>query len=210
MITIVCVLKYGGIYTKDYVKKLMHGVERNTTIPYKFVCLTDITIDFCETIPLTDNLKGWWSKIELFRPNLFDTDRVVYFDLDTVIVGNIDKYLQQDYDFIGLQDFYKVTFLNPYNIASGILSWRNNGKFDFLYNEFARTKKYYRGDQNYISDKFREKEIKANHWQFLVAGIVSYKVHCKQALPDKAKIVCFHGRPRPNEVKTGWMEEHWV
>lgn len=31
-------------------------------------------------------------------------------------------------------------------------------------------------------------------------NIVSYKVHCKNAVPKRADVVCFHGQPRPWDV----------
>ena len=42
--------------------------------------------------------------------------------------------------------------------------------------------------------------------------IFSYKIHCKGELPENAKIVCFHGRPRPKQVEERhkWIEDAWI
>jgi hypothetical protein len=37
---------------------------------------------------------------------------------------------------------------------------------------------------------------------------VSYKTHCTKGVPDGARVVCFHGRPRPHEVG-GWVKDYW-
>lgn len=37
----------------------------------------------------------------------------------------------------------------------------------------------------------------------------SYKVSCTEYVPKGTNVVFFHGRPRPHEVKTGWVPEMW-
>jgi hypothetical protein len=71
-------------------------VERNLTVPHRFVCVTDDDVDGVETVKLD------WSKhvpgtvfIRLMqhRPDYADIiggDRVMNLDLDMVIVGNMD------------------------------------------------------------------------------------------------------------------------
>ena len=33
----------------------------------------------------------------------------------------------------------------------------------------------------------------------------SYKQHCRAGVPRGTKVVCFHGRPRPWQVKDAWV-----
>lgn len=95
MINIVCVLRQGGKvgYTAEWVDRLKRSVQRNLTRPYRFVCLSDTTVE-CESIPLQYSDSGFWAKLELFRPGLFDGP-VLYIDLDTVICNNIDSIVDQ-------------------------------------------------------------------------------------------------------------------
>src|SRR5690606_35426599 len=37
------------------------------------------------------------------------------------------------------------------------------------------------------------------------AEVASYKVHCRTGVPEGAKVVCFHGKPRPWNVRTPWV-----
>lgn len=211
--TIICVLKLGGDFTSIYVRKLQNAVKRHLNMPYEFICLTDdTTIDFCKTIPLKHSWKGWWSKVELFRAGLSDMDRVMYFDLDTIILNNIDILTEQDYDFIALQPFNPKKRSNSYLMNSSIMSWRNHGAFDFLYDQFnkGRDTERFRGDQDYIGAQLIKEGKKFNHWQLLINGIYSYKRNCKKEVPEETKIVCFHGRPRLPKVNIKWVKENWI
>ena len=71
MLTVASVFKSGGTYFPKYVRVLRDAVRRNLTIPHRFVCLTDVDVP-CERIPLIHGWPSFYSKIELFRPGLFD------------------------------------------------------------------------------------------------------------------------------------------
>ena len=210
-ITVMCVLKSGGSFTVDYVRRLRNMITRNTTLLCKFLCLTDIKIDpaICDSVRLIHNQEGWWSKIELFRPGLADTERIIYLDLDTVIISNIDDVLSLGDNFITLQPWNKHNRKKGM-YASGMMGWENNNMYSFLYSSFEeKHKTLFAGDQQYLSNKLKEAGIDVSFFQNQVDGIHSYKRECSQNLPTGAKIVCFHGRPRPHKVKNPWIEEHW-
>ncbi|RYF05591.1 MAG: hypothetical protein EOO77_28205, partial [Oxalobacteraceae bacterium] len=96
MLTVACVFKsfagtaFGHSYDATWVQKLASGAARHLTVPHRFVCLTNMgEIEGVETIPLSNDWPGWWSKVEMFRPGLFDGP-VLSFDLDVLFTGNID------------------------------------------------------------------------------------------------------------------------
>lgn len=210
--TVFCVLKSGGSFTVEYVERLKNMVSRNTTIPHRFVCLTDIYINpkVCESIMLKHGYEKWWSKIELFRDGLTDSGRVVYFDLDTVIVGNIDNILAVKEDFIGIRPWNKVN-REKGMMASGMMSWKNGGSFTFLYDNFDihQIKQYPGGDQDYITSALKNRSIQPAFWQDVIEGLYSFKRACRKKLPQDATVVCFHGNPRPHQVNKPWMKENW-
>ena len=41
MITVACVFKTGGVYTREYVTRLKEGVEAHLDWPFQWVCLSD-------------------------------------------------------------------------------------------------------------------------------------------------------------------------
>jgi hypothetical protein len=162
MLTVVCVLKESEIYTDEWVYKLKSSVERNLTIPFNFVCLTDSHLT-CNTVPFTKNSAGWWNKIELFQPNLF-TEETLYFDLDVIISKPLDFMItelrkSQDNFFMSCEEPFK----NP---NSSIMYWR--GDFSNLYNEYFLDPEHYNkiyrkglllGDQGFISESVRHSYI---------------------------------------------------
>ena len=78
MINFACVY-YGNKYSFPYVKNLHNMVERNLTIPHKFICFTDNTViaqrkEFRRTNIEFRQFKrhdfnGWFNKLQLFSPD---------------------------------------------------------------------------------------------------------------------------------------------
>ena len=211
--TVACVLKTGGPdYTADYVRRLYNMVARHTTIKYHFVCLTDDpdVEEICDTISLRGTLHGWWSKLELFVPDRIPSDYVVYFDLDTMIVRNIDDVLQLRRDFVGVRGWQgRPDQKDIDKFRSGIMIWRNDGTYSFLYDDFTGGN-YKRGDQEYISKSLVKNDMSCEMLQDLVSGIYSYKRDCLRRVPKDVRIVCFHGRPRPHQIlRNNWVKSNW-
>src|SRR6478609_2567748 len=116
MLTVACVLKSGGIYDATWVERLRAGVKRHLPLEHRFVCLSDVDVP-CERIPLEYNWPGWWSKLEAFRL----PGPVIYFDLDTAIVGDLSEIVART-DLWGgftiLEDFYRNK-----GYGSGVMAW---------------------------------------------------------------------------------------
>jgi hypothetical protein len=91
VINVICLLRRGGKvgYDSAWVEKLQRGVARNLSVPHRFICFSDCDVP-CERIPLLDGDHGFWSKMQLFRPNILPPGANLYIDLDTVICGNLD------------------------------------------------------------------------------------------------------------------------
>lgn len=214
-VTIATVLKTGGgVYDYKYVNNLVEGIKENLTIDHKIVCLTDDSSNFSdavdEVIKFKHDYPKWWGKIELFRPEIFEGQQVFYFDLDTFIVGNLDEIMFYDGEFCALRDFYHL-----HTMGSGLMSWHGDRVLR-IYDEFKANPKMAMdrfagvGDQGWINmyrpsmDYFQD---------FFPNEVVSYKAHCvgnnnKVTVPKKAKIICFHGRPRPHEITDG-LSKYW-
>ncbi len=203
---IVCVLRSGGDFTWEHVRNLGRCVVEHTSINLNFFCLIDKFPpeefrNCARYILLKHNWPGWWAKIELFR--VFQN--ALYLDLDTFIVGNIDPIITFNHTFSALQDFGRENS-ERLSLASGVMGW--GGDCSFIYENFLRdTKKFisrFRGDQDFI-------RTQVEHWEpfqwIFPEQVVSYKIHCQDGLPEKAKIVCFHGKPRIHEVYEDWMPQ---
>ena len=183
-LTVACVLKSGGCYTPEYVERLKAGVDANLS-GHRFVCLSDM--DVPDRIPLTENLPSWWSKLELFKLK----GPVLYFDLDTVITGDLTEIASYPHTFTMLSDFYRLE--RP---ASGVMAW--NGDYSHLLIEYDPNVKYPgHGDQGYLGYKLG----KVDRFQDLFPGQITSRKVFRTRKPNE-RVVCFHGEPRPHTV--GW------
>ena len=228
MVKVVCVnagnyLEHGA----EYVNKLYAMVKKNTTIPHEFVCLTDDVEGLNEdikTILLPEWIKGWYAKLYLFKHGLFteeklaffdmdslagkvnEADRIVFFDLDTLIIDNIDELLEYKGEFAALDDFYV-----PGRFATGVMLFEA-GKHSEIWDEWYSTKKtdYALGDMEFINNLNQGRYTnRLPRLQKLFKGkFCSYKEHCRPYPPDGTSVVCFHGLPRPHEVN-GWANNVW-
>ena len=193
MTTRICVLRSGGEYKPEHVQLL------SKQIPC-LVCLSDVPVEGVKTIPLSQNWPGWWSKLELFRPDI--EGDLLYFDLDTVVLGAVDELEVGETTM--LSDFFR-----PQLLASGLMYISERDK-SHVWTEFTKspiqhirrcTTRHSWGDQGFLSGVLSPKR-----WQDLLPNkVVSYKVHCRYGLPDNALVVCFHGYPRPWQAKEGWV-----
>lgn len=193
-VTVACVLRSGGVYSPAWVTALAAGVHRYLP-DARFVCLTDMAVPEVETIPLLHGWPGWWSKIELFRPGIF-SGRVLYLDLDSIVVGDLRQVAAYAGSFAMLMSFYRAG-----RIGSGVMAWPAGFGAE-LYERFRRAPaptiaRYRRaGDQAYIR---ATSPVLPEIWQTMYPGqIVSFKVHCRRGVPPGARIVCFHGNPKPS------------
>jgi len=194
---IATVLRSGSIYTPLWVQRLSAQCKRWAP-PHEFVCLADCEIEGVKTIPLLHRWGGWWSKLELFRTDLFDQP-VVYLDLDTLICGPLDDLfaVAASHEFTALTDFYR----GEGGIGSGVMGWRDQRRVSHLFEEFSddpigwQKRIGTRGDQGFIEENMDLGAI--TRWQAAVPDqIVSYKVHCRNGIPPDARVVCLHGRPK--------------
>jgi len=220
MIQVICI-KWGDKFSAEYVNKLFRGIKRNTTKEFLFTCYTDNSEGLLENIsskaiPLSTG--DWYSKISLYNKELYtSTDQIFYFDLDTVIVGNLDEILSYRGEFIILRDFYKLQ-----GFGSGLMSWQPDAA-NHMWTTHTKGMKYKRGDQGWPELAFPH----ANIWQAeYPEKVISYKVHIRDnnVIPPRqinrrtnlpgsletASIVCFHGKPLPHEITENWMKEHWI
>lgn len=215
-LSIALVLRTGGdVYDYNYVNAVANGIRKNTTMNPEIVCITDNSKGFNANIDrvvkFKHNFPRWWGKIELFRPDIFGDNRVFYVDLDTIFVKNIDNILNLESDFCGLRDFYHFDTL-----GSGVMSFIPEYNYK-IYENFIKTPSiimdnYTQGDQRWID----ENKCQTMFYQdIFVNEIVSYKKHCLQPnksirIPENAKIICFHGLPRPHSIQDNMIKQFWT
>jgi hypothetical protein len=143
--------------------------------------------------------------MELFRPDI--SGDLLFFDLDTVIVGDI-RHFADICRTTMLTDFYQEA--HP---ASGLMYLTEEDRAP-VWEEWIRSPdqwmRQYRngGDQHFMRGV---QVIRcAQRWQKIFPKqIISYKCHIRTTrgdrdLPPEARVVCFHGKPRPWSISAPW------
>jgi len=198
-------------------------VKRNTTKEFDFYVYTDnldlYPEDHFNVIPHTTSDVGWWCKVNLFKPGVLPEGEYVYFDLDVIIVDNIDEIF--DYDtFAIIRDFIRPDegLLPGPEYNSSIMKFdvrKCSGIYEFYHQNREAWKKYqekihFFGDQVVISQY-------VNHYPdfckpFPDQWSSSFKKGPVRKLHNgdrsewfgrklgKEKVVVFHGDPSPADI----------
>lgn len=207
MLTVACV-QWGNYEGRgaEYVERLARMVRRHLRMPHRIVCLTDDQRTApLEVEPFDCPVKGWWNKLSLFRAGLFPAgERILYFDLDTLIVGDLDRLARYDGRLGTLG-----SFRYPHErLASAVMAWRA-GSCDWIWDRWVEAGKpvHPGGDDHWLHDQAAgEAERLQRRFPGLIA---SYKFdHCQDGPPEGAAVVCFQRKPKPHEIG-GWVKEAW-
>lgn len=201
MLQIVCV-KVGEKFRPEYVTHLQNGLRRHLHAPFSFACLTDDPSGLrCRTIPILRNdLTGWWHKVTLFSGDMdFVGNRVLYFDLDVVLTGDITPIIQHPASFATLRDRWQ----KPGTINSSFMLW-NHDEYRHIYDEFDGPGNWI-GDQNYITTKVDDPYFINDAYS---EWVKSFKADLQNQEPiSDERLVYFHGLPRPWELE--WVHRIW-
>jgi len=212
-LTFLVVLKSGGDYIPDNAIALAYQVRRNLHLPHRFVCLTDMEIDdpLVTTLPLKHGWPGWWSVVEMFRLAC----PVIATGLDTLIIDSIDR--AGELALTCPPDTFYMTRSQPrwlakgHKYCSGMMMW--NGDWSWIYRNFKpEYMKAFRGEEDYTTAQLIQREltgeIKVRLFQDDFAGFYSYKNDVRgKSIPEDAKIVAFHGHPRPHHCQEQWVQD---
>ena len=217
---VTCVLKSGGDFTPHHVRLLSKMVRHNLKVPYRLVLLTDIwnrdvlgSADI--VVPLEHDWDGWWSKLELFRPDMpwcVEDSVTLYLDLDTVIMDDLFPFFNFAQDMMVLERFRW-----PDEWATGVMAWKGppSSLPYFVFNKDENMAiRECRNDQRFLMRTLKPKAdssgLSIGFWQKEFPGrFTSYKRHVEgNGGPGKGvSVVCFHGKPRPWVVDEAWVKE---
>jgi hypothetical protein len=170
--------------------------------------------------------RSWWYKMQMFNIE-HHSGPLLYFDLDTVIVNNIDWIWQQPLRYFwAVRDFKYLWKPTSTDLNSSIMWWDtrqyNNIWHALLTENFDNILRQYRGDQDYITAKisatdrrfFDPRCIKSWRWECLDGG---YNFQTKKYLRPNAgtqintdtSVLVFHGQPKPLSLTDDIILQHW-
>lgn len=203
---VACVLRSGGVYGPEWVQALRKGLDDH--LPgSSLVCLTDmeVIVPGVEVHALYHGFPGWWSKVELFRPGVFDGP-VLYLDLDTLPVGDLSDIAGYSGELAVLSDFYQ-----PQRMASGVMAFTPGPRTEAVYHAFVDDPEGVMRSNRSRSDYWYAEHMEPDRLQDVFPGqIVSYKAHARHEAPEGARLVCGHGRPRFSSTDSTWAHVLWI
>ena len=231
-------LIHDTLYDWSYVDKLYNSLCRNLTPTVRMHVYTESTRHVPQPY-IRHNLeewegvrgpkRSWWYKIQLFNPihMLPDQGQMLYFDLDTVIVGNIDWLWNVNRDrFWAARDFQYLMKSSRWKINSSVM-WFDPLKYSYVFKEFD-TKQIvnnarcpWHGDQDYIFSKvktdvnyYSTDQILSYRWQVKEGGFdFRYRKPinpgAESTITGTASVLIFHGNPKPHEVTDRLILSHW-
>jgi hypothetical protein len=228
-----CVI-HGSAYSWTYVEKLHSMLSRHLTPAVRLHVYTEaerlVPAPFIKhTLDpwnIANTKKSWWYKMQLFNPE-HHAGPLLYFDLDTVIVRNIDWIWQQPTTYFwAIRDFKYLWRPNYTGINSSVMWWntvnyQNIWKV-FLQQNLATIMQKNHGDQDYISSAIPTNQrrffdlsfVNSWRWQCVDGG---YDFRRRQyrtpgsgtMLADSTSVMIFHGNPKPHACVDPAIQLHW-
>ncbi len=220
MATVLC-MKWGRRYGSNYVNTLYSMVRRNLTLAHRFICLTDHPQGIrpeveCRPLPALALAPEWerspWRKLSCFAPELGDLDGAVLFlDLDLVIIDNLDCFFAYPGEFCIIENWTQpgrgVGNSSVYRYWAGA----HRDVFESFCARTAEVVRTYPNSQTFLSRSVPQLTFWPASW------CRSFKHDClpgrlfrrlrPAAIPDGAKIIVFHGQPKPPDAARGiWSE----
>lgn len=211
-------------YTAEHVNVFADSVSRNLTIPHIVLCVTDDSKGISSKvgiIPLWEDYKeqgDCFLRLRAFSTEMKDVigERFVSIDLDSAIVGDLTPL------FAGSEDFRIAKDTQPGLVYNGSMFMVKTGARKQIWETFdpVLSKKrtvasgYNFSDQNWFATCLGKEE---KIWD-QKDGVYSYKndllKNHKGELPANARIVFFHGHPKPWHfappfVQPSWVSKHW-
>jgi hypothetical protein len=223
VVHVVCI-KWGAYYSAGYVNRLYCAVKRNFE-KYEpvFYCFTDFSEGLDEAIivkplpELKDAKHAYLKEAGLCDANLggLQGERVLYFDLDSVITGNLDcfiDFMKDDAPYITRDYGRNSDQVGGSNIYSWVVGTLAFIKDDYEQNTQRVVDSFGTASQEYLSaqiiNKYGALNFYPNEWH------ISFKKHCLRRWPmnlfkearrpgSETRLVNFHGDPKVHDALAG-------
>lgn len=242
-VNVIC-MKWGHLYGPHYVNRLYRMTKRNLGRQFRFVCFTDDNRglrDEVETLPLPDirvdqpHQDLAWRKLSVFQAGLGGlAGTTLFLDLDIVITDSLDPFFEFPGEFCIIHNW-----THPHRIVgnSSVFRFEIGAHQDVLRQYLEKPTQHwvdlYRNEQTFLSHMLGPERL--TYWPS--EWCVSFKKHClpggpfglwnwfrTAGLPHGARIVAFHGSPKPDEAMAGvwpggwykhtrpvpWISRYWV
>lgn len=164
-------------YTVDYVRRLRMMVSAWIDRPFRFCCLTDqpeAMPDGVEPIAIAKlpDCFAYWTKLELFNPARNFTGRVLYLDLDTLIVNPLQPIIDYPAAFaltadpprpgMKTRDAFGRQIIRKFN--SSVMAWDGGTQTHLYTNWRPAHAERLSGDQDYTAEQCTDAAGMPRQW----------------------------------------------
>jgi len=224
--TIVLCLRSGGDFNHRDVEVLSRNIWKHWQgANLRIICLNDqisqpFLLNNYMLYPTPQKQwEGWWTKMNLFSPEMEQFRPFLYIDLDTAIVNDVSIMFpteENENKFIALGNF-KIDKLTT-ELQSGLMwipakSITVTKIWDAWNSDSTRHQRVYKrgGDQLFLKNTIKAPEA---YWQNSTNAITSFKINGSggwlKEIPNHISIVCFHGFPRIWEASASiqWLKNY--
>jgi hypothetical protein len=213
-VNVYCVY-WGDKYDPRYVGRLRDMVGKHLSIPHEFICITAAELWGVDTLDPLCDFPGWWQKVGLFSPAM-PVGTNLYLDLDVSVIDEIDSLanwclerLDQDPEVICCPANWAQS--GHGGCQSSFLMWRTTDRISPIWSNFDPNQAIWPpengpgqlwGDQEWLTLARDQNLVRVEHTP--PQWIVSYKYHCKTGIPHSARVIVFHGQPKPHDLVDLW------
>lgn len=213
-------------FNHDHVRILKSMVERNLSIPHRFVCVTDDVIDGVECVPLCweKHVPGTcFIRLQMRKPGWaksIGATRCLSLDLDMVVVDKLDPLVNRQEDCVWWRN---PNFPKPYRAHyQTSMQLFDAGSRPELWTHFdpKETPKWVNwrfggAEQAWVSEALRWDEATWDHRDGVYGAgrLGDWNSEASVELPSNARIVSFPGNREPSQEavqeKHPWVKEHY-
>jgi len=219
---IILTMKWGTLYSADYVNVLFNACKKYIHHPFRFICMTDNSegiFQGVEILPIPEMdlgenrfAFGGWPKLSVFKKDLFGlTGRALFIDLDTVIVGDITPMLETPGQIVLIREWRRFVDYFRKRKVNGMTSIFafTLGSQTQIYDTFMKNPDHafanYRSEQRWVTDyaadmHFWTKKLVVSFKRNLLAPPLLNRFITPKSPASETAVVAFHGVPRPIDV----------
>ena len=210
----------GRDFTADDVWRLYHSVLKHADRPFDFyVLINDINANVPGTrIKLLhgDDWPGWWSKMELYRPDL-PAGRTLYLDLDSHVIRPLQPILDFEGDLVlfNTKDKRHISKHHQQGIDGLVYRYQaatilfNSRKWSWIYDKFLADWDYYlehyRSDQDILGEWIPNQPCFPDYW-LMKMGVLERNPAFRKRAP--AEVIIVTGQP-PSGLFRKTQEIEW-
>lgn len=213
-LSVVCVLKSGGVFTPKYVHRLKDMVANNIQYSFRFVCLTDYVTSYFRSdiniVPFWVDFPLKWCKINLWNPYNSFLDRILYLDLDSVVLGDLTPVVDFPHDFGIVKQWKKIGSRygrsRNLNYKSALMVWDHNARPELWHDFSLGILDRFVGDQDWIGERLPDE------YTFPVEWFNEQRYFKKESdVPDGCKVlgITDHGKNEEAIRQQPWLQKYW-